>query len=168
MANNEMTNRQQSQKQSGMTNRQQQSNLGPLTLRDAMNRLFQDSFVWPSGFFSNDAFGMLNSMPMDMYETDNDVVVKTVLPGVKPENANIQVQNNELVIDADIPEQTMEDARFHYREMVSGHYHREIPLPENVDTNKVEATMENGLLTVCMPKSELSKPKKIQVKAHNK
>ncbi len=136
-----------------------------LTLRDAMDRLFEDSVVWPRWFFNSDTVtGMLSNMPLDMYETPDEVVVITALPGVKSEDVNIQFNDGRLVIDANIPAPKIENATWHYREVMYGQYHREIALPVRINTDKVEATLHDGLLTLHLPKADEIKPKKIQVK----
>lgn len=147
----------------------QQNRLGTyepyLSLRDAMSRLFEDSFISPAWFSDT---GTFNGQALDIYETDNDIVVKVALPGVKPENLDVQVQGDQLIIDAKIPEQQVENATYHYRGMMSGEYHRQITLPVQIDSNKVEATCDNGVVTICLPKSEQVKPKRIQIKSANK
>ena len=66
-----------------------------MILREAMDRLFEDSFVTPSLFRGVRALGTL---PIDMYQTENEVIVKTALPGVKPEEVNITISGNTLTI----------------------------------------------------------------------
>ncbi len=152
----------------GLANRQQNTPTTTgsdyLSLREAMDRLFQDSFVWPRGFMGGDMISTFGAQPLDMYETQDDLVVKTALPGMKPEDVNVQVQGDQLIIDANRSEEEQQNVTYHYRGMVSGEYHRQITLPMAVDTNRVEATFDNGVLTVCLPKSEEVKPKKIQIK----
>jgi HSP20 family protein len=139
-----------------------------LTLRDAMDRLFQDSFVWPRGFFSRDLFGAFSSQGVDLYETAEDVVVKAAVPGAKPEDVNIQIQGDELLIDAKLPEEKQENVTYHIRELTPGEYHRQVTLPVPIDTNKIEATFDNGIVTVRLPKAEQVRPKRIQIKAKGK
>ncbi len=150
---------------------QNQSNAQPyLTLRDAMDRLFQDSFVWPRAFMCGDMFSSFGGQGLDLYETQDDVVVKAALPGIKPENVNIQVQGDQLLIDATMPEEKQENqnATYYVRGLTTGEYHRQITLPVDIDPNKVDATFDNGVLTIRLPKSEQVKPKKIQIKSANK
>lgn len=139
-----------------------------MTLRDAMDRLFQDAFLSPRGMFTQGMYDSMGGQGLDMYETENDLIVKVALPGVKPENVNLQVQGDQLTIDANMPEQKQENATYHYRGMTSGEYHHQITLPEPIDVNKIEATFENGVITIRMQKSEQAKPKKIQIKAAGK
>jgi HSP20 family protein len=135
-----------------------------MSLRDAMDRLFEESFIRPSWFFSRDVTGGFNALPMDMYETPDELVVNMIVPGVKTEDVNLQFQDGRLSIDVNIPAPKLENVTWHYRELGYGQYHREISLPFAIDTDKVEAVMQNGYLTLHLPKAEEVKPKKIQVK----
>ncbi len=139
-----------------------------VSLREAMNRLFEDSFIWPGRLIHRDLFGMFNELPVDMYETADEFVVKAALPGIKPEDANIQVIGDQLVIDTNVPEQEQKNVTFLYHELGPGQYHRAITLPSGVEADKVEATFANGLLTVRLPKVEEVKPRKIQIKSVSK
>ncbi len=135
-----------------------------LSLRDAMDRLFEDSFVWPR-FIDRNVNGSYSVLPMDMYETPDEIVVNMVVPGVKVDDVNIQFQDGRLLIDVNIPAQKLENVTYHYRELGYGQYHREIGLPLPIDTDKVDAVLQNGYLTLHLPKAEEIKPKKIQIKA---
>ncbi len=135
-----------------------------VSLRDAMNRLFEDSYIWPSRLIHRDLFGMFSPLPLDMYETADEIIVKAALPGVKPEETDIQVVGDQLVIQTHVREPKTENVTYWYRELVPGQYRRTIALPSQVKTDKVEATFENGLLTIRLPKVEEAKPKKIQIK----
>lgn len=134
------------------------------TLRDAMDRLFEDSVVWPRSYLSRDTSQALATLPLDMYETPDHIIVKTILPGLTAEEVNIQFQDGHLIINAALPAPKIENATFHYRELAYGQYHREIALPMPVETDKVEATLQNGVLTLSIPKAGEIKPKKIQIK----
>ena len=136
-----------------------------VSLSEAMDRLFEQSFVWPRLRLSRDTLGnAFNMLPIDMYETSDEVVVHAALPGVKPQDLNVQFEDGRLIIDAKLESPAIENATVHYREMLSGQYHREITLPVAIDSDKAEATLENGYLTLRLPKAEEVKPKKIQVK----
>ncbi len=135
-----------------------------LTLRDAMDRLLADSFVWPRGFFGGDlSTAAMNRMPLDVYETADEVVVKAALPGARTEDVNLEFQGDRLIVDAKIPEEKKENVTWHYRELQSGSYHAEVTLPEAINADKAQATLENGFLIITLPKAEEVRPKKIQV-----
>ncbi len=136
-----------------------------VTLRDAMDRLFEESFISPRLFTTRDTTGAVAALPLEVYETADEIVVRALVPGVKDENLNIQFHDGRLILDATVPENKVENATYHYREIWSGQYHREISLPVPVNTDKIDAVMDNGVLTLRVPKAEEIKPKKIQVKA---
>ncbi len=139
-----------------------------LSLRDAMNRLFEDSFVTPSWFYSPDTNNRLNMLPVNMWETADEILVQAVLPGLKTQDVELQFHDGRLIIDAKLTPPQVENATWHYRELAYGQYHREIGLPIPVNTDKIQATLENGFLTLRLPKAEEVKPKKIQIQALNK
>lgn len=136
-----------------------------VSLSEAMDRLFEQSFVWPRFRLNRDTLGNTYGMlPIDMYETADEIVVHAALPGVKPQDLNVQFEDGRLIVDAQLQSPTLENATVHYREMLAGQYHREVTLPVAVNSDKAEATLENGYLTLRLPKAEEVKPKKIQVK----
>ena len=135
-----------------------------LSLRNAMDRLFEDSVIFPRGVMSRDMLESSNLMPINVYETPDELVLNALVPGIKSEDLDIQFQDGRLILDANLVAPKLENVTFHYREIGYGKVHREIALPFEIDTNKVEATIESGLLTLRLSKSEKVKPKKIQVK----
>jgi HSP20 family protein len=135
-----------------------------LTLREAMDRLFEDSWV------SNRAWGNLPAAwgePMlDIYETPENVVVKAVIPGVKPEDVDITIKGNYLAISGESKEETeIKDKNYLRRESRVGTFSRMVELPSGLQGDKADAKFENGVLTITFPKAEEVKPKKIQVKS---
>jgi HSP20 family protein len=129
-----------------------------------MDRLFEDSFVRPSRFWP-DRLGR-GELPIDMYQTANDVVVKTTLPGFKPEEVDISITGDTLTIKAERKEeQEVKDEDYFYREHRYGAFSRSVPIPVQVKSDKAEAIFENGVLTLTLPKAEEIKPKQIKVKA---
>ncbi|MGE5138747.1 MAG: Hsp20/alpha crystallin family protein [Rudaea sp.] len=135
-----------------------------LTLRDAMDRLFEDSFIWPRAFRTMREYNGAGTLALDMYENQDEVVVNALVPGVRSEDLNIQVQDNRLIIDAKNLPQKVENVVWHLHELPYGEYHREVSLPTMVNADKIEATLNNGYLTLHLPKAEAVKPRKIQIK----
>ncbi|HEY92503.1 MAG TPA: Hsp20/alpha crystallin family protein [Dehalococcoidia bacterium] len=136
----------------------------PVSLRQAMDKLFEDSFVTPSRFLST--FSPGGTTPIDMYHTDNEVVVKAALPGVKPEEVDITITANTLTIKGENKvEKEIKREDYLYQEHRYGTFGRSVALPSGLDSDKVEASFENGILTLTIPKSEQVKPKQIKVKA---
>ena len=134
-----------------------------VTLRDAMDRLFDEAFTRP--WLARDGGGGAFEPAVDMYQTENDVVVKTAVPGLKPEDVQINVTGDMLTIKGETREssETREKA-YHIRERRWGAFERSIPLPTLIMADKAKAEFENGVLTITLPKAEEVKPKTITVK----
>ncbi len=135
-----------------------------VTLRDAMDRLFDEAFTRPWGL-SNGGRGL--GMPaIDMYQTDDDVVVKAVVPGIKPEDVQISVTGDTLSIKGEVKEETDNKQKaYHIHEQRWGSFERTLSLPTDVRADKAQAEFQNGVLTITLPKAEEVKPKTITVKA---
>lgn len=133
-----------------------------MSLRNAMDRLFEDSFIRPWRFWPDLERGEL---PLDMYQTANDVVVKAALPGVKPEEVDISITGDTLTIKGEHKEeQEIKQEDYFYKEHRYGGFSRSVTIPVQVQSDKAEATFENGVLTLTLPKAEEAKPKQIKVK----
>jgi HSP20 family protein len=105
---------------------------------------------------------------LDVYENDDALVVKAALPGVRPDEVDISVTGDVLTVKGETKseEETKED-NYHRRELRYGAFSRSIPLPTQVNHDKAEATFENGILTITLPKAEEVKPKSIKIAAHD-
>ena len=103
---------------------------------------------------------------VDLSETDNEVVVKASLPGVKPEDVDISVNDGILTVKGEKKsDDKTEGENFYRREIRYGAFSRSIPLPAAVDQDKAEAAFTDGVLTVTLPKSAEAKPKQIKIKS---
>lgn len=133
-----------------------------MSLRNAMDRLFEDSFVRPSRIWQDSGSELI---PVDMYQTDNDVVVKASLPGFKPEEVDISISGDALTIKGEHKEeQETKDENYFRKELRYGSFNRVLPLPVQIKSDKAEAQFENGVLTLTLPKAEEVKPKQIKIK----
>ncbi len=133
-----------------------------VSLREMMNRLFEDSFVRPPTWVA-EAHGT-KSLPIDLHETPDEFVVSASVPGVKPEDLDITVIGETLKIKAETrTESDAKDANFLRKERHYGSFYREVALPAEVQGGSAEATFEHGVLTLKLPKAEAVKPKKIKV-----
>jgi HSP20 family protein len=133
------------------------------SLRDAMDRLFEDSFVRPPRLWPGIGEWEL---PIDMHQTANDVIVKTSLPGFKPEEVDISVSGDTLTIKGEHKEEEeIKEENYFYKERRYGKLSRSVLIPVQVKSDKAEAVFEDGILTLTMPKAEEVKPKQIKVKA---
>lgn len=135
-----------------------------VTLREAMDRLFEESFVRPPR-------GMLNqrgaeSLAVDMYETDEAVVVKSAIPGIDPDDLNISITGDTLTIKGETKaEEKIEEENYICRERCYGAFSRSMTVPVPIVADEAEADFENGILTLTLPKAEEVKPKAIEIKA---
>ena len=127
-----------------------------------LHRLFDDGFARPRRLIQTEAYTA--TFPIEVSETEGDLEVKAALPGVKPEEVEITVQNDVLTIKAEHKDTTEEKKRdFYRREIRYGTFHRAMTLPVSVDSDKAEATFENGVLHLHLPKAEALRPKQIKV-----
>jgi HSP20 family protein len=132
-----------------------------LSLRDAMDRLMQESFIRPGGLLG---FSSQASLPLDVAEGENDFVVHASLPGVKPEDMQIMVQGDMLTIRGETKaEEERKDQQWILHEQRSGTFQRSVRLPVPVNADQVQATFENGVLTLTLPKSEAARARHIRI-----
>lgn len=138
-----------------------------MTLREAMDRLFQESFVGPGPReWLAPAEGTL---PLDMYQTEDSVVVKSAVPGVKPDDIDITISGNTLSISGETnEEEEVTEENYIRRERRHASFSRSVVLPEGVDPDKAEATFDDGILTLTIPKVPEAKPEVIKIKGRKK
>lgn len=133
-----------------------------LSLREAMDRLFEESFLRPGQFGLSDS--PATALPVDMYETENALVVKATVPGLKPEEIEVTVTGDLLTIKGEFKSEEKTEKRNYLRqERRYGSFCRQVGLPAGVDSNKAKAVFENGVLTLELPKVEAVKAKTIKV-----
>jgi HSP20 family protein len=102
----------------------------------------------------------------DVVETENELEVTVDLPGMKPEEVNVEVKNGDLWITGKRAEEKEEKGKTYHRvERRYGEFRRVLSLPAAIDSDKVAAKYDNGVLKVTIPKMEEAKPKRIEVKA---
>ena len=131
-------------------------------LRGEMNRLvngFTDQFgiPWNTAGRAQPA--------VNVWETDDAVLVEMEIPGVKQEQLELSVVENELTVKAERPEMEEGKATIHRRERPTGGFVRSLRLPTPVEASQVEAALHNGVLTITLPKARSAKPRKIPVTA---
>jgi HSP20 family protein len=136
-----------------------------MTLREAMDRLFDDAFTRPFSL-SREGGSSWSSPAIDMYQTNNDVVVKAALPGIRADEVQINVTDDILTIRGETKhEEEKKDRSWQIREHRWGSFERSVRLPTGVVSDKAKADFDNGILTITLPKTEEVKPKTITVKA---
>ncbi len=133
-----------------------------MSLREAMDRLFEESFLRPGWFgFADPAEAML---PLDIYETEDHVVVKAAAPGVSPKDIEVTITGNVLTIKGEVKaEEKVEKGNYLRQERRYGSFCRQVALPDGVKTDNVQATFKDGVLSLELPKTETAKTKTVKV-----
>jgi len=133
-----------------------------VTLRQAMDRLFDDNVFRPlTAYTGGSDFGRL---PLDVRTTADALLVEAALPGIKPEDVDITVENGTLTIRAeDRGERNEEQNGWVVREISRGSVMRTVTLPTGLEPDRAEATFEHGVLKLRIPKAEQVKPKQIRI-----
>ena len=139
------------------------SPLGELvSLRQAMDRLFEDSFVRPRTWSVNG--GQAYGLPLDVINDTDELVVEAALPGFKPEDVEITVEDGTLSIRAEShSERTTGEGETLVQEIRRGSVARVIALPTGLEPDKASATFEHGMLTLHIPRAEAVKPRQIRI-----
>ncbi len=122
------------------------------------DRLVQRTFGWVDG----NAAGR-GALPMDVVKRDGDVVLRFDLPGVDADSIEVTTDRRVLTVAAKRSEEYTEKDRPVVRERVMGSFSRKIRLAETIDTEKVRAQYENGVLTIVLAVTEKAKPHKIEI-----
>ncbi|GAC1392140.1 MAG: Hsp20/alpha crystallin family protein [Ktedonobacteraceae bacterium] len=133
-----------------------------LSLRNAMNQLFEQSFVRPAlGNGGSQAYVPL----MDVLETEHGYQVRVLLPGVTPEDIHLEVAQNTLILKGQFSPWVQQDHKVNWlvQEISAGSFERSITFPQPIDAEKITTSYEHGVLTLSVPVSEASRPKRIRV-----
>ena len=132
------------------------------SLRDAMSRLMESAFISP-GLAAGTTDGM--GVPVDLSENEDEYVVEASLPGIKPEDVRISVQNNVLTIEGERHDERerKEGERSVYQEHHYGKFSRSFGFNSPIDAEHARAQFEHGVLRLTVPKSEAAKPKQIPI-----
>jgi HSP20 family protein len=134
-------------------------------LRNQINHMFDHDL----SLFSDDATDIMTttwSPSVDIKEEDDKYVFVADIPGVDPKKIEVTAENGNLTIKGEREEEKKEEKKNYKRvERSWGSFYRRFSLPDNVDTNKIEAKSRNGVLELSIPKTDKVKPKKITVKA---
>lgn len=137
-----------------------------ISLRSAMDRLFNESFV--PGTSQGTGRSML---PLDVYSTENEVVILAAVPGINPDDLNISIDKSTVTLSGTIrsaaESEEGKNASWHLSELSYGSFERSLTLPFELDANRAEASFENGMLRLLLPKAENEKPRQIKVKVNS-
>lgn len=141
---------------------------GMFSLRDAMDRLFDESFWAPFGLLERrrERCPMGRLMPrVDLSETDNEIKLRAEVPGIEPEKLNIEVGEDTITLSGKTEQSEEEKKENYYRaERYVGEFSREFALPCKIDPEKVDAKAKNGVITITLQKQVSEQKKKVQVR----
>ena len=128
-----------------------------LDLRGRINRMFDEVFERPFGlspFFDRPDFMGDFAPSLDVTETDKEIAISVELPGMEPDDINISIERNTLTISGEKQvDKEEKDKRYYRHERAYGSFYRSIPLPEEVDEDKIDAIFKSGVLQVKLPKT---------------
>jgi HSP20 family protein len=130
-----------------------------MSLHEAMDRLFNESVV-PSQGTDNGSI----ALPVNVREEKDGYVITAALPGVRPEDVQIEATSNAITISGETSdEREVDEGEYVRRERRFGRFFRMLELPVEINADGAEASFENGVLTLRVPKSEATKPKQVRV-----
>ncbi len=137
------------------------------TVRDSVDRFFDDDSIWdPMQFFRNPRFGGFGRRlfpQVDVRETDTSVRVVADVPGVDPENINVDVIGNRMTITGHVERGSLQDEKSYRNERLYGEFRREFTLPARVKEQEIKAVHKDGVLTITMPKRDEEIRKRIPI-----
>jgi len=132
-----------------------------LSMRTAMDRFFDDDFRpfhWLAGGFDGPA------LPLDVTADAETVTIEAALPGIKPDDVDITVENGTVTISGKTAdERTADEGSYVLQEIRRGSFSRTVALPNGLEPDKARATFENGILRLEIPKAEQLKPRQIRI-----
>jgi len=133
-----------------------------VTAQRDFDRLFREAFSSQSG--ETELSTRSWAPPVDIYETEDAIVLKAELPGVDPKEVEVRVEDNTLYLKGERKfEKEVKEQNYHRVERSYGSFARSFSLPNSISTDKVKAEFKDGLLTLTMPKREEAKPKTIKI-----
>lgn len=143
-----------------------------VVLRDAMNQLLEESFVPARGGRTSGSNGTaVRPLPLDVYATSDEAVIIAAVPGMDPDDLDITINQNVVTLTGQVPTAAESEqgkgATWYLHELWHGKFQRSITLPFEIDSAKAEATFENGIVRVILPKAERAKPQKIAIRTAN-
>jgi HSP20 family protein len=133
-----------------------------MTLRQAMDHIFDDDIFRPMRWNGGGNEGP--SLPLDVTTSPDELVVEAALPGIKPEDVDITVENGTLTISGKTAdERRAEEGSYLVQEIRRGTFSRSVTLPNGLEPDKATATFEHGVLSLRIPKAEQVKPRQIRI-----
>jgi len=131
------------------------------SVRDLMDKFFEEGVMTPTRRWVRERRGPVR-LPLDVYSTEDEIVIMAPIPGVDPEDVDVTLEGENLTIKGEV-KPPLENVDYHLQERWYGPFSRRLVINVPVDTDRIEATFENGLLTLAIPKAEELRPKTIKV-----
>ncbi|MBS3818208.1 Hsp20/alpha crystallin family protein [bacterium] len=133
-----------------------------MTLKDRMDRIFEDTFRTQGE--EKELMPSTWSPSVDIFEDESNVVLSIELPGIEEKNIDVNIEDNALTVKGERNiEKEDKKENYHRIERAYGSFYRSFSIPNYVDVDKIEAQHENGVLKITMPKKAESKPRKVKV-----
>ncbi|GAB4416860.1 MAG: Hsp20/alpha crystallin family protein [Anaerolineae bacterium] len=131
-----------------------------ITMRQAVDRMLDEAFARGTETRGTGAW----LLPMDAYITDEAIVIRADVPGLKPEEIDITLEGDTLTIRGEIKREEENQRKYVLLERPTGKFERTLTINTPIDHDRVEATFKDGVLTLTLPKAEAVKPRQITVK----
>jgi HSP20 family protein len=120
---------------------------------------------WAPSYTQSDADNNEGQLTIDVYQTENEIVIKSTIAGVKPEDLDVSINNDMVTVKGERKnEEEVSHGNYYYQECYWGGFSRSVLLPVDVIPEKADASLKNGILTIRLPKADTTKTKKIQVR----
>lgn len=132
-----------------------------ITMRQAVDRMLDEAFARGTETRGTGAW----LLPMDAYITDEAIVIRADVPGLKPEEIDITLEGDTLTIRGEIKREEENQRKYVLLERPTGKFERTLTINTPIDHDRVEASFKDGVLTLTLPKAEAVKPRQITVKA---
>jgi HSP20 family protein len=120
---------------------------------------------WAPSYAQTEPDNNEGQLTIDVYQTENEIVIKSTIAGVKPEDLDVSINNDMVTVKGERKnEEEVSTGNYYYQECYWGGFSRSVLLPVDVIPDKADASLKNGILTIRLPKADTTKTKKIQVR----
>ncbi len=121
--------------------------------------------AWTPSYSQSEPESNEGQLTIDVYQTENEIVIKSTIAGVKPEDLDVSINNDMVTVKGERKnEEEVSHGNYYYQECYWGGFSRSVLLPVDVIPEKADASLKNGILTIRLPKADTTKTKKIQVR----
>ncbi len=125
----------------------------------------REEAAWAPSYAQNEPDNNEGQLTIDVYQTENEIVIKSTIAGVKPEDLDVSINNDMVTVKGERKnEEEVSHGNYYYQECYWGGFSRSVLLPVDVIPDKADASLKNGILTIRLPKADTTKTKKIQVR----